>query len=57
MNTNYQKFYAKDTKFHITVMQNEDAPTEQGYEFKLLMFKEDRQQYHEEGALPPVFAT
>ena len=39
MTTNYRKFYEKDWRFHLTVLETEEE-TPAGHEFKLQLFKD-----------------
>jgi hypothetical protein len=38
MNSNFRKYYFKDRNFYLSVLDAED-PGEQGYEFKIHLFK------------------
>lgn len=40
MTTNYRKFYERDSKFYMVVLEKED-PGQDGHEFKMHIFRAD----------------
>lgn len=42
-NTNYRKFYERDPKFYMVILEKED-PGERGHEFKMHIFKLEESQ-------------
>lgn len=42
--SNYRKYYEKDLKFHIKILEKEEAP----YKFKIKLFKHNNRNQEEE---------